>query len=279
MSDAHCEALVRAADKDRFLATLFAPAEHRAALYALYAFNAEIARVREAVREPLAGEIRLQWWNDALEREGRGEVGAHPVATVLLEAIARYRLPPEPLMALIAAHRFDLYDEPMATLADLEQYADDVSSNLIVLAGRILSPDADLTTLAHHAGVAYALAGLLKALPIHAVRGQLYLPLELLQRHGVRREDVASKRATPQLRAVLAALRRNARMHLDAARPQLASAPAAVIPALLPVAPVSLTLTRMQRSDYDPFAPLELAQWRRQWLIWRAARRPAQMFG
>ena len=58
MSAAHCEALVRAADKDRFLAALFARAEHRPALYALYAFNVEIARVRELVREPLAGEIR-----------------------------------------------------------------------------------------------------------------------------------------------------------------------------------------------------------------------------
>jgi 15-cis-phytoene synthase len=57
---AHCEGLVRAADRDRFLTTLFAPAEHRPALLSLYAFNLEIVRVREAVHEPLAGEIRLQ---------------------------------------------------------------------------------------------------------------------------------------------------------------------------------------------------------------------------
>ena len=81
---AHCEALVRAADKDRFLATLFAPAEHRQALFALYAFNVEVSRVREAVREPLAGEIRLQWWSEVLAGEGRGEVAANPVAAALL---------------------------------------------------------------------------------------------------------------------------------------------------------------------------------------------------
>jgi len=67
---AHCEGLVRAADRDRFLTTLFAPAEHRPALLALYAFNLEVARVREIVHEPLAGEIRLQWWNDVLEGSG-----------------------------------------------------------------------------------------------------------------------------------------------------------------------------------------------------------------
>ena len=92
MQDAHCEALVRAADKDRFLATLFAPAEHRGALFALYAFNLEVARVREVVREPLSGEIRLQWWSDVLRGEGRGEVGAHPVAAALRATIARYQL-------------------------------------------------------------------------------------------------------------------------------------------------------------------------------------------
>src|SRR5262249_48021126 len=69
---AHCEALLRAADRDRFLATLFAPAEHRAALFALYVFNVEITRVREAAREPLAGEIRLQWWSDVLGGGGGG---------------------------------------------------------------------------------------------------------------------------------------------------------------------------------------------------------------
>jgi 15-cis-phytoene synthase len=278
MPDTHCEALVRAADKDRFLATLFAPADRRAALFALYAFNLEIARIREAVREPLAGEIRLQWWSDALEGEGRGEVGAHPVAAALLAAIARYRLPVEPLKALIEARRFDLHDQPMATLAELERYADNVSSTLILLAGRVLDAGTDFPALAHHAGLAYALAGLLKAFPIHAARGQFYLPIELLQRHGARREEIANRQATPQLRAALADLRRAARMHLSAARPLLATAAPVVIPALLPLAPVSPMLARMERSNYDPFVPREIPQWRRQWLIWRAARRPARMF-
>src|ERR1700726_4236630 len=100
-SFAYCEALVRAADKDRFLAALFAPAEHRGALHALYAFNIEIARVREVIREPLAGEIRLQWWNDAVAGRAAGDVEANPVVAALLAAVARYRLPTEPLTGFI----------------------------------------------------------------------------------------------------------------------------------------------------------------------------------
>jgi phytoene synthase len=278
---AHCEALVRAADKDRFLATLFAPAEHRPALYALYAFNVEIARVREVVHEPLAGEIRLQWWSDVLRGAGRGEVEANPVAAALLAAIVRYRLPVERIEALIDARRFDVYDDPMRTLADLEAYADGTSSGLIVLAAQILNDGRvlDIDALARHAGQAQAIAGLLKAFPIHAARGQLFVPREILERHGAQGSDAVSGQGTPELRAALAELRLSARRHLAAARDLIATAPASVVPALLPVALAGPTLARMERRDYDPFVPVEIAQWRRQWLIWRAARRPPRTFG
>jgi 15-cis-phytoene synthase len=277
---AHCEALVRAADKDRFLATLFAPAEHRGGLFALYAFNIEVSRVREVIREPLSGEIRLQWWSEVLGGEGRGEVAANPVAAALTAAMARYALPRERLAALLEARRFDLYDESMATLAALDGYAEGTASNLIALAAQILNGgrDAGIGALAHHAGLAYAIAGLLKALPTHTARGQLYVPVELLERHGAR-TDAPGGKATPELRAALAELRLIARQHLAKARELVAAAPPAVIPALLVLAPAAAMLTRMERRDYDPFVPVEIAQWRRQWLIWRAARRRARMFG
>ena len=278
--DAHCEALVRTADKDRFLATLFAPAEHRAALHALYACNIEIARVREIAREPLAGEIRLQWWTDVLHGAGRGEVEANPVAAAVLAAVARYRLPVERLEALIAARRFDLYDEPMLTLADLENYAEGASSSLIALAAQILNDgrEPDVDALTRHAGEAQAIAGLLKAFPVHAARGQLFVPLEVLERHGARRQDAVSGQATPELRAALAEMHLAARRHLAAARDLLATAPASVTPAFLPVALAGPTLALMERRDYDPFVPVEIAQWRRQWLIWRAARNSERIF-
>jgi 15-cis-phytoene synthase len=277
---AHCEALVRAADRDRFLATLFAPRERRGALFALYAFNVEIARVREVVRDPVAGEIRLQWWSDVLAGDGRGEIEAHPVASALRASVARYGLPPERLQTTISARRFDLYDEPMATLVDLETYADGASSSLIALAAQILNGGSapDIDALSRHAGRAQAIAGLLKAFPFHAARGQLFVPLELLDRHGAEREDVGIGRATPELRSALADLRDSARRHLRQAQDMARTVSPDVMPALLPVALAGATLARMERGDYDPFVPVEIAPWRRQWLIWRAARRPARVF-
>jgi phytoene synthase len=275
---AHCEGLVRAADRDRFLTTLFAPAEHRPALLALYAFNLEIARVREIVHEPLAGEIRLKWWNDMLEGERRGEVAAHPVAAVLLASVARYRLGPERLKALIAARRFDLDNEPMRSLGDLEAYAEGASAGLIAVAAQVLADGLDIGALSHHAGLAHAFAGLLAAFPVYAARGKMFVPLDILARHGAAREDAVGGPATPQLHAALAELRLHARVHLRAAQELLDAAPPAAIPALLPVALAGATLARMERRGYDPFTPIEVAPWRRQLRIWRAARSPRRIF-
>jgi phytoene synthase len=276
MADAfdHCEALLREGDKDRFLATLFAPPKYRRPLHALYAFNLEVARTRELAREPMPGEIRLQWWREVLGGMGRGDIDAHPVAAALRSTVVRYRLPPLVLTGLVDARSFDLYDEPMASVDELERYARETSSMLIELAARILRDgrDPEIGEVAEHAGIAYAVAGLLRALPIHASRGQLYLPADLMHRYDAQPSDVFSGKATAELRAVLAELRLCARQHLTAVRDGLSTVPAEVLPALLPVALVRPALDWMERRSYQPFAPSELPQWRRQWTLWRAAR-------
>jgi phytoene synthase len=145
---------------------------------------------------------------------------------------------------------------------------------LIELAARILRDgrDPEIGEVAEHAGIAYAVAGLLRALPIHASRGQLYLPADLMHRYDAQPGDVFSGKATAELRAVLAELRLCARQHLTAVRDGLSTVPAEVLPALLPVALVRPALDWMERRSYQPFAPSELPQWRRQWTLWRAAR-------
>jgi len=277
MKDAftHCEQLVRSGDKDRFLATLFAPEKYRRALFAVYAFNLEIARVRELAREPMAGELRLQWWTDVLSGAGRGDVAANPVAAALREVVVRYRLPPQMLADLIDARRFDIYDEPMSTLSALELYAMKTSSAVIDLAARILNDGRDpgISHITGAGGVAYAMAGLLRAFPIHAARGQLYVPIEIMQRHGAQTEDVFAGKATVELRAALAEMRLRARQHLKAARDRASTIPAVAAPAMLPVVLVRPTLKRMERWFYRPFKSAEYPQWRRQWKLWRASRK------
>jgi phytoene synthase len=275
----HCEALVREADKNRFLATLFAPQPHRAALFALYAFNIELARIREVVREPMAGEMRLQWWADMLDNKEHGSVDAHPVVAALKLAIEHYRLPLEPLKAMVEIRFFDLYDDQPTTLEALESYASQTAASLILLSAQILNngkPHA-LGEIAEHAGIAYGLAGLLRAFPAHAARGKLYLPLDLMRAHDAIPADALAERSTPALRAVLMALRARALLHLSALRMSIGDVPPALVPAFLPLAPVRTLLMRLERDKDAPFETVDVPQWRRQWLIWRAARNPKRI--
>src|SRR6516162_8800747 len=249
---AYCADLVRTADRDRFIASLFAPAERRGALHALYAFAAEVARVREVAHTALPGEIRLQWWSDVVNRERDGEANANPVAAALLATMERYHLGRDVLLDLIEARRFDLYEDTMRTLDDLEAYLRRTSSSLISLAALILA-GGEFEAVATPAGIASGLAQILRAFPIHVARRQLYLPTEILERHQVRLHDVFAGRSSPGLVAAFAELRDIARRHLAKAGQGLKALPREGTPALLPLAVVRPWIDRSERTD--PFAP------------------------
>ncbi len=273
---AYCAELVRAADRDRYLASLFAPAERRGSLHALYAFDSEVARVHEVARQPLAGEIRLRWWSEVVAGERSGEAAGNPIARALLATIDRHRLDAAKLVELIEARQFDLYDEPMAGLSELETYVRRTSSPIFSLGAKILA-DTEAEAAAAPAGIAYGIVGLLSAFPRHAARRQLTIPRELLERHDVQSVDLFANRSSPGLVAAVADLGSVARRHLAAAREHLVALPAAALPAFLPLALMGPSLDRLARSS--PFAPSEIPAWRRQWLIWRAARNPARIAG
>ena len=272
-SAAFCADLVRTHDFGRYASTLFLPVAQRRALLAIYAFNVEISRVREQVSQPLPGEIRLQWWTDMLEGAGHGEVEGNPVAAELWRAIREFRLPVEPLSRLIQEHQFDLYNDPMPSMAALEGYITDTSSALFSLGARIAAqPSEAIDHLARHAGLAQGMAQLIAALPLDAARRQLFVPLQLLQRHGSGMEQVFSGKQTPGARAAIDQLVGEARGHLETALELLASVPPQVRPVFLPLALVRRDLTRMARADVDPCVPQATSRLRTLWTLWRASR-------
>jgi phytoene synthase len=275
----HCAALVRAHDRDRYLATLFAPADRRGALNALFAFAVEIDRVRDVAREPMPGEIRLQWWREVLEGARDGEAAAHPVAAALKAAVAQHGLDASRLVAFIDAATFDLYDEPFKTLDELDNHAVLTDGVLLAAAAKIIGHEGfAIDVLTRHAGIAQTIARIVLTLPKHGSRHQLYIPLEVLDRHGVSREAVFAGQDSDGLHAALAELRRHARRQLTAATMEAGEVPVAIMPALLPVALIGPTLRRMDRRGYEPFAPEPLSRLRRQWLLWRASRDATRIF-
>ena len=270
-----CADLVRSHDFVRYASTLFMPATQRRALLALYAFNVEISRVRDHISQPLPGEMRLQWWTDMLAGAGHGGIEGNPVAAELLRVIRDYRLPVEPLSRLIDEHQFDLYNDPMPSMAALESYISDTSSALFLLGARVVSkPSETIDHLARHAGLAYGLMQVIATLPWDAARRQLFVPLQLLEQHGSSMEDVFSGKQTPKARAAIDQLIGEARGHLETAFELLASVPPEVRPVFLPLALLRRDLKRMSRADSDPFAPRIPSRFRTLWTLWRASRLP-----
>lgn len=272
-SIAVCADLVRTHDFVRYASTLFVPAAQRRALLALYAFNVEISRVREQVSQPLPGEMRLQWWTDMLAGAGHGDVEGNPVAAELLRAIREYRLPVDLLSRLVDEHQFDLYNDPMPSMTALEGYINDTSSALFSLAARLVSrPSEAIDHLVRHAGLALGLVEVIAALPVDAMRRQLFVPMQLLESHGSGMEAVFSGKQTPQARAAIDQLIEEARGHLRTAFELLASVAPEARPVFLPLALVGRDLMWMSRADFDPFLPRTPSRLRTLWTLWRASR-------
>jgi phytoene synthase len=270
-----CAELVRSHDFARYASTLFVPAAQRRALLAVYAFNVEIFRVREQVSQPLPGEMRLQWWTDMLAGAGHGGVEGNPVAAELGLAIRNWHLPVERLSRLIDEHQFDLYNDPMPTMAALEGYINETSSALFSLGAGIAGRQSpEIEHLARHAGLAQGMARVMATLPLDASRRQLFVPLQLLQSHGSSIEEVFAEKETPKLRAALDQLIHEAGGHLKAACALLEDMPPQVRPVFLPLSLVVRDLQRMSRADNDPFVPQVTSRLRTLWTLWRASRSP-----
>ncbi|MCA6120479.1 squalene/phytoene synthase family protein [Bradyrhizobium sp. WSM 1704] len=268
-----CADLVRTHDFVRYASTLFVPAPERRALLSIWAFNVEVTRVHELVSQPLPGEMRLQWWSDMLAGTEHGSIEGNPVAAELLQTIRKHRLPVSALSRLVEEHQFDLYNDPMPSLAALEGYLEATASALFLLVARVMArPSEAIDHLARHAGLAQGMAQVIATLARDASRQQLFLPLEILQQHGSSTAEVFAGKPTPAIRASVAQLAGEAQRHLATALDLLADVPSEVRRVFLPLAQVRRELTLMARADYDPFLPKPASRLRVLWTLWRAAR-------
>lgn len=270
----YCGAEARRRDNDRYLAALFAPARSREAFFALIAFNQEIARTREVVSEPTLGMMRLQWWRDAVAACcGEGVLPHHPVAEPLAAAVRGFGLSRAHFDRMIDGREADLDDDPPATLADLERYAEDTAAPLQLLKLEALGVDDDAARrAATAAGAAYALTGILRATAVLARQGRVLIPSALLEKHNCRRRSVLEGEASAELTACAADIAGRASALLATAREAGRAAPRAARPALLPAASAGAALKRMARVGYAPFTAEALTPgpWRHVALAWAA---------
>lgn len=252
----YCAAQVREHDPDRYLATLFAPADARDELFVLYAFDHEIGRVRRLVSEPMAGLVRLQWWRDALAAIAADRPLAHPVAEALYARWARFAPLRPRLEAALEAREQELSAGPPADLAALEERLASSSGEITLGAMDLLgAAQGPARAAGRHLGMALGLVRLLQTLPGELRQNRMPLPGAMLARHGVTGESLQREAFKP----VVAELAARARAHLEASRRHGYAVPKRALAALLPAPLLEAYLRRLARAGFDPFAPMSTA--------------------
>ncbi len=222
-----------AREPDRYFAATLAPKALRYDLIVLAAFAAELDNVQGQVREPLAGEIRLQWWRDALAAEGSDAAAGHPVAMALRATIARHALPAGIIGGVIDSHTNALHGDRPADEHALSAHMTAGEGGLFRLAALICAADqiGDLSHTARVAGLAYGLSRALLRLPTEGP-ARLPFPHTLLPESDLAHSEPHS----PRITAAIASLSGIA----DAA--------------LADIAPEFAKMSRLQRLPFLPLA-------------------------
>ena len=249
---------IRQHDHDRYLAALLAPAAARDGLLALLGFNLEVAKVREVISEPLIGRIRLEWWREAIDEIYAGKPPRrHEIVLALAQTIERHNLTRTHLDAVIDGREFDLEDAPPADCAALESYAEATSSRLLYAELEVLGGmSAAAFEAARHVGIAWALTGLLRAMPFHAAAKRVYLPADLAAKADLHTGELFELRPSPPLCRVVGEIVDLAHRHLAIARAERSGIARLALPALLPARLADVYLKRIDRAGGDVFAPL-----------------------
>lgn len=276
MAEAPLDALRDAAiarEPDRYFAATLAPTTIRYDLITLTAFAAELANIPTQVREPLAGEIRLQWWRDALAANGAESAAGHPVAVPLRAVIARHALPVEILDAIIDSYADMLHGERPADKAALEAHMAAREGGLFRLAAQIAGADhiGDIRQISRTAGLAYGIARALVRLPAEGA-ARLPIPRSLLSDDELAQTPAGG--ATPRLASATSALDQLARTALSDIAPQLAKMSRVKRLPFLPLAMVRPNLhaleTWVQRGGAASIEPLSISRLLR--ITWAHAR-------
>jgi 15-cis-phytoene synthase len=273
-------AAAREGEPDRYAAALLAPAALQSDLLALAAFAAEVGRVPMQVREPMMGELRLQWWHDAIDDAAKGRVSGHPVADALGATIRRCGLDTGLLNAAVEARLFDLGRGVHADDAGLGTYLEATEGSIFELGLAIcgLPVSEHRRTIARASGRAYGLARALVRVPALLDKGGFPMPENRLIDAQVTPEMLVARPPTAAtVRAVgsiAEALETSALRDLQFVRQAREELGVGALPALLPLALFEPYFVAQHRNrEFMLVRTTDISPLGRLWRLWRASRR------
>ena len=266
-------AKTKAAGSSFYWAMRLLEPRRRLAMYAIYAFCRD---ADDIVDEPGADEDkarRLDLWEEDLRTLYKGGQPSQPLAAALRPAILTYSLPIEDFIAVLDGCRMDLGPgQVRPTLLTLDTYCDRVAAAVGRLSVRVFGDFVpDCLELANHQGRALQLTNILRDVVVDARIGRLYLPDELLCRHGIVSVEIDEILAHPALPKVCAELADIANRHFELARETLKRcSKRAVRPAVVMMEMYWQIFLRCQALGWRPQAePVKLPKLTKLWCALR----------
>ncbi|KAI0260219.1 isoprenoid synthase domain-containing protein [Gloeopeniophorella convolvens] len=274
---AYCRQFVQKHDYESYLVGQLYPADKRKGYFAIKAFYDELATIPDTVSNNLVGEMRMQFWRDAVKGFADGRPPHHPIALALYDTSRSANLSPYHLKRIIDARTQELKGSSHLTMDSLIAHAESTASTHYYLLLSLLGQSSDTVShAASHLGAAHCISTLLRALPYHASKGRMVIPAEVTAKHGVSQEEVFRKGpGAAGIDDAVFAFASTANDHIVTAREMFKDGGGKVPRAAMPVfgagVPIASFLERLEVANFDVFHPsLRLRSWKLPWRVWRS---------
>jgi len=263
---------VEAAGTSFYWAMRLLPHHRRNGMYAVYAFCREVDDIADGERPVEHKLAALTAWREEIDGLFAGQP-RYLITRALNEPVLRYHLRRRDFHAVIDGMEMDARDAICAPdLATLDLYCARVACAVGHLSIHVFGDESDAAhAVAESLGRALQLTNILRDLDEDARRGRLYLPHEILDRHGIRSTDPVAVLQHPALPAVCREVAAIAEEHFEESMRMMARcARRAMRPAAVMAAFYHATLAALLRSEWrDPAARVSLSTSRKLWLVLR----------
>ena len=193
--DEYCQQKAAASGSSFYYAFLFLPPERRRAITAVYAYCREVDDVVDEVSDASVAEATLGWWRLEVQALFSGQP-THPVTQALQPFLETpYGITHDRLAAVLDGMEMDLRQNRYLDFNALQRYAHRVAGVVGEMSASIFGyRDAATLDYAARLGLALQLINVIRDVGDDARRGRIYLPLDDMQRFGVKAADLLNAR-------------------------------------------------------------------------------------
>ncbi|MCK9507840.1 MAG: presqualene diphosphate synthase HpnD [Pigmentiphaga sp.] len=270
--DQYCQEKAVQSGSSFYYSFLFLPAAQRRAITALYALCRELDDTVDGISEPDVARIKLAWWRSELDKLFAGHP-EHPVTKALQPHLAPFDMTPARLMAIVDGMEMDLNQNRYLDYPALRRYCWHVAGVVGELSAGIFGyQDPSTLQFAAKLGEAFQLTNILRDVGDDARHGRIYLPIDALQAHQVKANDILNRQYSKDFQSLM---QTQFELAQRTYREALALLPdqdrRAQRPGLMMAAIYYNLLLELRASDFQVLHQrISLTPLRKLWLAWKA---------